>query len=139
MESPYHLLSDIQQQASDLAATIHRYESHYGPLPPSLQRQLTTQLSSFIINHSPLAPGPTPTASSTPLAYSHMSFSRYMKEQSELVHSRGQITLSEHYQNALSVFMRFLEHQDIIIGDITPDLIKSFEVWLLNVRRIKRL
>lgn len=67
-----------------------------------------------------------------------MSFSQYMKEQAELVRSRGQITLSEHYQNALSVFMRFLDHQDITISDITPDLIKSFEVWLLNVRRIKR-
>lgn len=138
MQSPHHLLSDIQQQAADLAATIHRYECHYGPLPPSLQRHLSTLLSSFIINHSPLALGPTPTASSTPLAFSPMSFSQYMKEQAELVHSRGQHTLSEHYRNALSVFMRFLEHQDISITDITPDLIKSFEVWLLNVRRIKR-
>ena len=50
MQSPHHLLSDIQQQASDLAATIHLYERHYGPLPPSLQRQL----SSLIPHHSSL-------------------------------------------------------------------------------------
>lgn len=61
-----------------------------------------------------------------------------MRQQAELVRSRGQITLAEHYQNALSVFMRYVDYQDITIGDITPDLIKSFEVWLLNVRRIKR-
>lgn len=129
MEYPQHLLSDIQQQASDLAATIHRYECHYGPLPPSLQHQLS---SLHPLYSSPLTPNSSLSAAPTP------NFSEFMRQQADLVHSRGQITLSEHYRNALSVFMRFLEHQDINIADITPDLIKSFEVWLLNVRRIKR-
>ena len=129
MQSPHHLLSDIQQQVADLAATIHLYERHYGPIPPSLQSALTT----FSLSPSSLALSHSPSKNTPPL-----SFPDYMRQQSELVHSRGQLALSEHYRNALSVFMRYVEHQDINISDITPDLIKSFEVWLLNVRRIKR-
>lgn len=133
MESPHHLHSDIQQQITDLATTIHRYERHYGTIPINDLAITDIRLFSLIPKESL-----TDKTHNSPSLTESPSFIAFMRQQEIALSARGQRTLSEHYRNALSMFIRFLDHQDITTDKITSDLIKSFEVWLLNVRRIKR-
>lgn len=126
-----YLLQDIQQQTHDLACTLRQYQLRYGKLPVTL---LASSLLVRLLTDGSLDYGIT----DAPLSQRTPSLLAYIRQQSEqLIHDQ-RYGLGSNYHYLIASLTQFLGERELLLDQLTPDLVKSYETWLFHTCGISR-